>query len=338
MYFLTAELGGFDEINLTLSAPSGEGGYFLKPEVLREVSKLELALRSLPDITYSLGFTTYLRFANRVMTGEEGIPSSRGPILLLSRLVRVLNQERAGAGPAAGLANDDFSQLRLSFRIYNARTQKFIDEQGLRDLLRRMKAVIAAELPPQVGREIWGTSVQYLSLADLLRRSLVKAILLSVAIVFAIAALAFRSVRFGLLTIVPLVTGVMLNFVLMALVGIPLDLTTIMVSSVAVGVGVDDAIHFLLHYRRHLSTPGYSGPKALSETLVVTGRPILLTTISIVAGLLVLTVSGFRPIVYFGVLVVFTLSATCASTLIVLPALLSLSRNFGRAASIRGLT
>jgi predicted RND superfamily exporter protein len=49
-------------------------------------------------------------------------------------------------------------------------------------------------------------------------------------------------------------------------------------------------------------------------------------------------VSGFRPIVYFGVLVVFTLSATCASTLIVLPALLSLSRNFGRAASIRGLT
>ena len=180
-------------------------------------------------------------------------------------------------------------------------------------------------------------SLQYLSLADLLRRNLAKAMLLSVVFVLGIATAAFRSLRFGLLTIVPLVTGVMLNFVLMGLVGIPLDMTTIMVSSVAVGVGVDDAIHFLLHYRGSLGKSGYDGPKALAETLVVTGRPILLTTISIVAGLLVLTLSGFRPIVYFGVLVVFTLSATCASTLIVLPAFLSLSRKFGRAGAIRGL-
>jgi predicted RND superfamily exporter protein len=337
MYFLTSKLGGFDEINLTLSAPGGASGYFLRPEVLKEVSGLELALRSLPDITYSMGFTTYLRFANQVLTGQDAIPSSRGPILLLSRYVRVLSQEGTAGSATANLANDDFSQLRLSFRIYNARTQKFIDEQGLRDLLGRMDRVISAGLPSDIGRELWGTSLQYLTLADLLRRNLVKAMLLSVLLVFSIAAASFRSIRFGLLTIVPLVTGVMLNFVLMALAGIPLDLTTIMVSSVAVGVGVDDAIHFLLHYRSHLSKAGYSGPKALSETMVVTGRPILLTTISIVAGLLVLTVSGFRPIVYFGVLVVFTLSATCASTLIVLPALLSLSRKFGRASSLRGL-
>jgi predicted RND superfamily exporter protein len=200
-----------------------------------------------------------------------------------------------------------------------------------------MGGVIAAVVPADVEAEIWGMGLQYLSLADLLRRNLAKALVLSILFVLSIAAAAFRSLRFGLLTIVPLITGVMLNFVLMALLGIPLDMTTIMVSSVAVGVGVDDAIHFLLHYRRHLSKPGYDGRKALSETLVVTGRPILLTTISIVAGLLVLSVSGFRPIVYFGVLVVFTLSAACASTLIVLPALLSLSRRFASAGAVRGL-
>jgi predicted RND superfamily exporter protein len=59
-------------------------------------------------------------------------------------------------------------------------------------------------------------------------------------------------------------------------------------------------------------------------TLVRTGRPIFLTTLSIAAGLLVLVLASFRPIAFFGVLVVFALAATCASTLIALPALLAL--------------
>jgi predicted RND superfamily exporter protein len=62
----------------------------------------------------------------------------------------------------------------------------------------------------------------------------------------------------------------------------------------------------------------------VAVTLVGTGRPIFLTSLSIVAGLAVLALASFRPIVYFGVLVVFTLAATCASTLIALPALLAL--------------
>ena len=99
-------------------------------------------------------------------------------------------------------------------------------------------------------------------------------------------------------------------------------MTTIMVSAVAIGVGVDDAIHFLLHYRRHLKEQGGDRQKALDHTLAVTGRPILLTTISIVGGLLALCFSSFNPILYFGILVVATLSAACISTLILLPAIL----------------
>jgi predicted RND superfamily exporter protein len=68
----------------------------------------------------------------------------------------------------------------------------------------------------------------------------------------------------------------------------------------------------------------------VAVTLVVTGRPIFLTSLSIVAGLAVLALASFRPIVYFGVLVVFTLAATCASTLVVLPALLALLPDQGR--------
>jgi predicted RND superfamily exporter protein len=321
MYALTGKLGGFDEVNLTVTAPGKQPGYFLQPEPLQQVSALEQKLKEDPDVSYAVGFTTYLRFMNQVMDGRNEIPQSRAMILLLSRLLRSV-----GSSQAVSLSNEDFSQLTLSLRVYNSSTGKFIDESGLRNLLARIDATASSSLPPAIGRQTWGMSVQYLMLSNLLRSNLLRSMLLSVLLVLLIGVVGFRSLRYGLLTIVPLVTGVLLNFVLMAVVAIPLDMTTIMVSSVAVGVGVDDAIHLILHYRGRRKLEPRDADKTLAETVGVTGRPILLTTLSIVAGLLVLTLASFRPVVYFGLLLVFALSATCASTLTVLPALISLSR------------
>ena len=329
MYFLTGKLGGFDELNLSLLAPQGQEGYFLRPEVLSRVDALEKNLAALPDICYAVSFASYVRFLNQVASGQDRIPETRAPILLLSRMVRALAAEDA-TSPVAGLANEDFSRLTLSFRIYNSRTSRFINEQGLRDLLAEMKPIIASGLPAGAESELWGMGLQYLSLSDLLRANLVRSFGLSVLLVLGVAVLSFRSLRYGLLAIVPLVTGMMLNFLLMAVARIPLDMTTIMVSSVAVGMGVDDAIHFILSYRRRLDRLPGNPRRAVTATLLETGRPIFLTSLSIVAGLLVLVLASFRPIVYFGVLVVFTLAATCASTLIVLPALLGLLPATGR--------
>jgi predicted RND superfamily exporter protein len=324
MYFLTGKLGGFDELNLSLLAPEGQEGYFLRPEVLARVDAMERRLAAIPDICYAVSFASYVRFLNLVASGQDRIPENRAPILLLSRIVRALAAEPGGSNPAAGLANEDFSRLTLSLRIYNSRTGKFINEQGLRDLLSEIKPLIAAGLPAEVRTELWGMGLQYLSLSDLLRGNLVRSFGMSVLLVLGVAVLSFRSLRYGLLAIVPLVSGMMLNFLLMAVARIPLDMTTIMVSSVAVGMGVDDAIHFILSYRRRRERVPGDARRAAAVTLVVTGRPIFLTSLSIVAGLAVLALASFRPIVYFGVLVVFTLAATCASTLIVLPALLTL--------------
>jgi predicted RND superfamily exporter protein len=324
MYFLTGKLGGFDELNVSLLAPAGESGYFLRPAVLTSVDALENRLEALPDISYGISFASYVRFQNRVATGEDRIPEGRAPILLLSRFVRALATEAQGSNPLAGLLNQDFSRLTLSFRIYNSRTGKYINEQGLRDLLGQMKPLIASGLPPGARSEIWGMGMQYLSLSDLLRSNLLRSFGLSAALVLGVAIIAFRSLRHGLLAIVPLVSGIMLNFLFMAVARIPLDMTTIMVSSVSVGMGVDNAIHFFLAYRRRRARVPGDRRRAVSVTLVRTGRPILLTTFSIMGGLLVLVLASFRPIAYFGVLVVFALAATCASTLIALPALLTL--------------
>jgi predicted RND superfamily exporter protein len=327
MYFLTSKLGGFDEISITLTAPDSAPGYFLQPENLAKVSKLELGLRSIPDISYSLSFTSYLRFLSHVMYGTNEIPQTRGPVILLSRFMKLVAGEKSNSLGVGNLSNDDFSQLILSFRVYNSTTQKFIDEKGLRNLLDGIEREIANLLPSDIHAEIWGMGLQYLTLSDLLRQNLAKSMLISIALILVITTVAFRSLKYGVLAIVPLLMGIMFNFMLMGILGIPLDMTTIMVSAVAIGVGVDDAIHFLLHYRMHLRNQAGDKQTAVKQTMVVTGRPILLTTVSIVGGLLVLSLASFRPIVYFGILVVVTLSAACASTLLVLPVILLVTRN-----------
>jgi len=156
----------------------------------------------------------------------------------------------------------------------------------------------------------------------MVKKDLVTSIMFSLGVIFLIASAAFRSLRYGLYTLVPLLTGLMVNFVLMVLFAIPLDATTFMVSSVTISVGVDDAIHFLFQYRRQREKNPDDMLQVLTYTLGITGRPILHTTAAIVSGLLMLVTASFKPIVYFGILVVVAMSATCMATMFVLPAFL----------------
>jgi len=70
--------------------------------VLARVDDLETRLAAIPDICYAVSFASYVRFLNRVASGEDRIPESRAPILLLSRFVRTLAAEARGSNPLAG--------------------------------------------------------------------------------------------------------------------------------------------------------------------------------------------------------------------------------------------
>lgn len=330
MFFLTEKIGGFDEINLTLLAPQGEGGYFLSADTLDQVSGLEKELRSNPDIGHVSAFTTYLDYVRSLLGQDGNAARSRVPILLLARMFRTLSVDENTARYLRIMANEEFSRLTLSMRIFNSQTGKFIDEKGLRIILEEVEQSAEAMLPAEVEWVTWGTSLRFLALADMIREDLVTSVLVSLGAILVIACIAFRSIRHGFLTLVPLMLGLMTNFVLMVLFDIPLDATTFMVSSVTIGVGVDDAIHFLFQFRRQNKKHPEDIARVLTNTLSITGRPILLTTAAIVGGLLVLVLASFKPIAYFGILIIVALSATCLATLFVIPAILAVTRRFGK--------
>jgi predicted RND superfamily exporter protein len=109
---------------------------------------------------------------------------------------------------------------------------------------------------------------------------------------------------------------------------IPFDMVTVSFASVAIGAGVDDAIHFLLKY----STLKKEGPAIptrdiLHQTILETGRPIMLTTFSIVLGMLMLTFGSYSPIRYFGLLMSTALMNSMLATILILPAIILLIDN-----------
>ena len=324
MRFFAAKVGGFEEVNLTLTAPNAQSGYFLDLDKLATVSRFEDRLREIPDICYLSSFLQYVKELNRSMHGAYVLPDSRAPVLLLSRFFRALSSRDQGAGGLGSLANQDFSALTLRLRVYDSARSSFIDEVGLRQLLGKIETIRVKEIPAEISVTSWGRILRYLSLSDILQRDSLRSNLVALAAILCITAIAFRSILFGLLSLVPLLTGIILNGLFLVITGIPLDMITIMVSSIAMGVGVDNSIHFLIQYRRQAEQTGAELGTVLRNTMMVAGRPIVLTTVSIIAGLLILTLGIFRPIVYFGLLVAFTLMAATLGTLIVLPAVMSL--------------
>ncbi len=326
MLYITKKLGGFQQINVTLTAPKQEKNYFLQKGALQAISRFEDKLTRYDDVYQVLSFVTYLKYLNQIMSGNNAIPEKRGLILLLSRYIKAIAASQTDNSTFRLLANENFSRLTISLRVYDSKKLHYLYEDNLRTLVSRVQADIDSLLDPDTNPEIWGDSLKTLSLADVVNQNQRRAMIIAVGLIFIITSLSFRSVSYGFFSLIPLATGIMLNFIFMAAFSIPLDITTVLVSCVTIGVGVDNSIHFLIQFRKQRKAFPDDFAKVISFTLRITGRPILLTTISIVGGLLILTLSSFRPVIYFGLLVAFSLFATAIGTLVVLPAVLSIKQ------------
>lgn len=139
--------------------------------------------------------------------------------------------------------------------------------------------------------------------------------ILSVALVF---LFLHRSFRLTAVALAVNVAPIGPTAALMAYLGIRLDVATIMVASIALGIVVDDTIHVLHAWRRGLELRG-SAEGALEYALGVAGRPTILTAVILVCGFGMLTLSDFQPTAHFGGLVAFTVAVSLAVELLVLP-------------------
>ena len=146
---------------------------------------------------------------------------------------------------------------------------------------------------------------------------------------FLVMTFLFRSVRIGIISMVPNVIPLALTIGVMGYTGITLNVVTVMVASISIGIAVDDTIHLLARYRiefREDPDPA----RAMRRTLASSGRAVVFTSIVLMTGFLIPMFSRFRLPCYFGILVSATITGALFGDLLILPAILRLKNPFER--------
>lgn len=140
------------------------------------------------------------------------------------------------------------------------------------------------------------------------------------------ATLALRSLRLGLIAIVPNVLPILCVLGLLGWLGIPANMGVTMIASVSVGLSIDSALHYLTVYRRQRAT-GATLRGALTAAHDSAGRAMVFSTLALIAGFSTLALSAFVPTIYFGMLVSLALLGALLGNLLLLPLLLRLTEH-----------
>ncbi len=323
--YLARTLGGTDPYYFTIKAPEGEDGFFLRPENLKKVYEFENAIKGASsDIVQILSFSQYVSFLNYVYTGNESIPDSAGLMNLLYRLLLQM-QSQIGSDVLSVMTNEDATELTLSIRTYDSFEQDLTTTASAKRL-EQILDYYRYLLPEGTSSRYYCPTSLMVKASDMIMQDQNMATIISLIGIIIIATCTLTSLFRGLAAIIPVLVGIMFNYIFMYLFSIPFDLVTIMFSSVTIGAGVDDALHFLLHYRQNKSEkPDIKIEDLITMTIKETGRPIMLTSLAIDAGLIVLVFASYTPIQYYGMLMVVSLTIAMLSTLFILPVVMLLS-------------
>ena len=151
-------------------------------------------------------------------------------------------------------------------------------------------------------------------------RGQIRSIALAFLMVFTMLVIQFKSVKIGLYSIIPLILTILTAGGAMGVFNIPLNVSTMMVASIAIGAGIDYTIHYISRYKNELKTKNKKN--ALKATLTGTGRAIVFNSISIAAGVFVLSFSNIKMMASFGQLIGSVMLVSVIYTLLLLPILL----------------
>lgn len=186
-----------------------------------------------------------------------------------------------------------------------------------------IRRFVSEHFPEGYKVELAGTAYLESALTDLIVKSQLYSMVASFLLVYIIISVSFKSSIAGLFGVIPLSFAILVNFALMGYTGIKLDISTAMVSSIAIGVGIDYSIHILSRYHRERKL-NEDLAVVTRRTLFTTGKAIMFNAVSVGAGIGVLIFSNFNPLMFSGLLVSIIMITSSLAAMTLLPLLLNI--------------
>ena len=213
--------------------------------------------------------------------------------------------------------SDDDNQIRLSARVIES-----LDGLNRKDFINSVDTDLQEVFNLDKSQySLTGISVIYSNLLQSLFGSLFGSMGIVFVSIFVMFLFLFKSFYLALLGMIPnfLSAGAVIGTI--GLVGIPLDVMTVTVAAVSIGMGVDNTIHYIFRFKKEYdSTKDYLLSSKNTHTTI--GKALLFTSMTIIFGFLSLSMSNFNPTVYFGIFTALAMTMAILSSLVLLPALL----------------
>lgn len=316
---LERELGGILPVEVSLRADETDA--FKSPELFSKLEAVsDFAIKD-PVVLSSQSLVDYHQAARAALLGDpderDVLPKSRAEIEQIHMLIAGSPDELTGPNR---FMTQDWAHARVLLRVA---------DDGAREQLRlgnKLKDKLGEIFPEESGVSYRLTGDAYVASLSLdsFIRDLFTSLLIAIVIIFAMMTVVFRSLKLGLISIVPNTIPLLLTFGYMGMMNIDLNTTTIITFAISIGLAVDDTIHFLARFEEELAKSD-----DIREVILATyngaGRAIMLTSVMLLVGLVVLLFSDFVPTRYFGTLTGITIFGAVFGDLLILPPLLYLA-------------
>ena len=332
MYEIDSKLGGTATLDIIISQPednfqsikieddffdddlfedenSSAAGYWWNIYSLNKLEDIHDYLDSIPEIGKVLSVASGVKLARQINDGEDLND-------LELALLRSVLPEDIRESLLYSYINKDDSVVRISTRVNESSTSL-----NRKDLLDKINHDLKNEFNLKESEyEITGLAVLYNNMLQSLFQSQIGSLLIVFAVISAMLFLIFRSFKVMIIGLVPNIFVASSVMGLLGLLNIPLDIMTITVAAISVGMAVDNTIHYIYRYKKELKKNG--SDIALKNAHSTTGRAIFYTASTIAAGFCILSLSNFFPTVLFGVFTSIAMMLAFLCSLTLLPNLL----------------
>ncbi len=314
-------LGGSSNLVLLVSAP--EGRDLRSSASLKALDRLQSHIRSYRDPEYDpvvgsvSGILDIVKESNRALhTGDEAyyrIPDEDGAVLDVFTLF-----ENAGADELGQVVSLDFRKTIITVSV------RWMDALSNGPLVEHIKRGIESEVGALLDVKVTGTVANVFAVVSVIVTDLIESFLIAFLVITILMVLFFRDLKLGLVASVPNLLPIGSLLAIMAFAGIPLDASNLLLASVAIGIAVDDSVHFHHQFRAGYELH-HDTEAALKYAFEHSGRAIVATSIVVAAGFSVFGVASMSNIRQLGGLLGLVVVLAVLSDLVVAPAILRLA-------------
>jgi hydrophobe/amphiphile efflux-3 (HAE3) family protein len=286
-------------------------GNMQEPEVLKMMTRTEAFMREDPNISSAQSVADLVEQMNDAMGEGITIPDERAKIEQLWFLLD-------GQDVMQQLVSDDLDRGIIQSKFASIETKE------IEAFTNKMNQFIEDNPNESYQINFTGIPPLYVKLNNSLVRSQYSSLIIAIIMVLFIIALIMRSISKGVYATIPIIATVLLLLGFMGFTGIPLDIATVLVGSIALGIGIDYSIHVITGFNTHMNNHG-NLEKAIEATILTKGKAVVINVVSVAAGFLVLLFAQLLPIRNFGLLIAISMIGSGLGALTLLPAIVLLT-------------